>query len=205
MSAEDFPKTRDLLTTKLNIPPSRPEFVTRRRLRKRLNQGLHSKLSLISAPAGFGKTTLVCGWVDQLRLDASNGNQNEYRIAWISLDETDNDPTSFLAYFIAALNRADGIEVDLGKGALSMLRSPQPPPTEAILTSLINDIVVFPGKIIVVFDDYHLIEASPIHQALTFLLEHLPQQMHLVIATREDPHLPLARLRARGHLTELRA
>ncbi|NIQ89362.1 MAG: LuxR family transcriptional regulator, partial [Deltaproteobacteria bacterium] len=124
------------------------------------------------------------------------------QVAWLSLDEGDNDPTRFLAYFVAALQT---IEANIGKGTLSALQSPQPPPTEAILTSLINEIAALPDRIILVLDDYHLIEAQPIHDALTFLLEHLPPQMHLVIATREDPHLPLARLRARGQLTELRA
>ncbi len=125
-------------------------------------------------------------------------------MAWLSLDEGDNDPARFLTYLIAALPD-EGTETSIGKGALSMLQSPQPPPAEAVLTSLINEIAAIPDRIILVLDDYHLIEAQPIHDALTFLLEHLPPQMHLVIATREDPHLPLARLRARGQLTELRA
>jgi LuxR family maltose regulon positive regulatory protein len=122
--------------------------------------------------------------------------------AWLSLDESDNDPTRFLAYLIAALQT---IEASIGKGALSALESPQPPPTEGILTALINEVAAVPDRIILILDDYHLIEAQPIHDALTFLLRRLPPQMHLVIASREDPHLPLARLRARGQLTELRA
>ena len=140
-----------------------------------------------------------------MRLDSKKDKQVENRIAWLSLDEDDNDSTRFLTYFIAALKHGEGIDAALGEGALSMLQSSQPSQTEAVLTTLINKITTIPGRIIHILDDYHLIEAQPIHDALTFLLEHLPTQMHLVIATRDDPHLSLARLRARGHLTELRA
>jgi LuxR family maltose regulon positive regulatory protein len=144
--------------------------------------------------------------VEQLRSDTSIENKNEYRIAWLSLDDGDNDPARFLTYFIAALNRAEGNESALGKGALSMLQSSQqPPPPETTLTSLINEIAAIPDRIIIILDDYHLIEARLVHDVLSFLLEHLPHQLHLVIATREDPYLPLSRLRARGQLTELRA
>jgi LuxR family maltose regulon positive regulatory protein len=170
-----------------------------------LNAGLQRKLTLISAPAGFGKSTLVTEWLDNERLDAKNETQIENRIAWLSLDEGDNDPARFLTYFIAALNQSEGIENTFGKGALTMLQSPQPPPTEAVLISLINEIAAFPDKIILILDDYHLIVAQPIHDALSFWLENIPTQIHMVIATREDPSLPLARLRARGQLTELRA
>ncbi|MCJ7700658.1 MAG: NACHT domain-containing protein, partial [Anaerolineales bacterium] len=196
-----------LLTTKFHIPHTRPELVSRPRLIERLNQGtrLGCKLTLISAPAGFGKTTLVSEWLDNLRLDTKKENQSKSRIAWLSLDESDNDPARFLAYSITALHQIEGIDATFGKGALSMLQSPQPPQTETVLTSLINEITAIPDRILLVLDDYHLIEAQPIHDALTYLLEHLPPQMHLVIATREDPYLPLARLRARDQLTELRA
>ena len=196
-----------LLQTKLYVPPLRPNLVPRPHLIERLNQGLKlgHKLTLVSAPAGFGKTTLVSEWVDNLRLDAAKESPIEYRIAWLSLDENDNDPTRFLAYLIAAMNQAEGAEVTIGEGARGMLQTPQPPPTEPVLTSLINDISAIPDRIILVLDDYHLIDSLPVDGALTFLLEHLPTQLHLVVATRDDPHLPLARLRARGHLTELRA
>jgi LuxR family maltose regulon positive regulatory protein len=194
-----------LLTTKLYIPPTRPELVYRPRLIKRLNQGQHRKMTLISAPAGFGKTTLVTEWLDNLRLDANHETQVVNRIAWLSLDEGDNDPVRFLSYFIAALNQIEGIDATFGKGALSMLQSPQPPPTESILTDLLNEITTIPDNFVLVLDDYHVIDAKPVDNALTFLLEHLPSQMHLVIATRDDPHLPLPRLRASGQLTELRA
>jgi len=195
--------TESLLTTKLFIPPTRPKFVPRPQLIERLSAGLHCKLTLISAPAGFGKTTLVTEWLDNLHQDAKKENQVEKRIAWLSLDESDNDLVRFLTYFIAALNQIKGIDA-FGKGALSMLQSPHPAQTEAILTSLINEIAVTNVRIILILDDYHLIEAQPIHDALAFLLKHLPPEMHLVIITREDSHLPLARLRAKDQLNELR-
>jgi LuxR family maltose regulon positive regulatory protein len=186
------PAVEQLLATKFYIPPIRSELVPRPRLIERLNEGLHSKLTLISAPAGFGKTTLVSEWiVDSWR-----------PTAWLSLDEGDNDPARFLAYLVAALQT---IAANIGEGVLGALQSPQPPPTETTLTSLINEIAAIPDKIVLILDDYHVIDAKPVDNALTFLLEHLPPQMHLVIATREDPNLPLARLRARGQLTELRA
>jgi len=177
-----------ILTTKLYIPPIRPtsSLVARPRLIERLNDGPRSgrKLTLISAPAGFGKTTLASDWVSHFRfpildfgLDSSEETsiQNpkskiQNRVAWLSLDEGDNDPTRFLSYFIAALQQ---IETEIGQTAQSLLQSPQPPPTEAVLTSLLNEIAALPDQIILVLDDYHLIETQPIHNALTFLLEHL--------------------------------
>jgi len=181
-----------ILATKLYIPPPRPNMVLRPRLSERLNKGLQRQLTLISAPAGFGKTTLVSEWVATC----------ERPVAWLSLDEGENDPARFLAYLVAALQT---IASTIGAGVVGVLQAPQPPPTEAILTILLNDITTIPDHFVLVLDDYHVIDARPIDAALTFLLEHLPPQMHLVIATREDPQLPLARLRARGQLTELRA
>jgi LuxR family maltose regulon positive regulatory protein len=181
-----------ILATKLYIPPLRPNVVIRPRLLERLNEGLHRKLTLISAPAGFGKTTLVSEWVAFI----------EQPTAWLSLDEADNDPTLFLTYLVAALQT---IAATLGEGVLGVLQSPQPPPTESILTALLNDLTTISDQFVLVLDDYHVIDAKPIDHALTFLLDHLPPHMHLVIATREDPPLPLARLRVGGHLTELRA
>ena len=186
-----------LLRTKLYIPPVRPEIVSRPRLIERLNEGLHRRLTLISAPAGFGKTTLLSEWIH-----CRGAVTAPLQVAWLSLDEGDNDPTRFLAYFVAAIQT---IHQDIGQSVIAALQSSQPLPIQAILTTLINEIAAIPDRLVLVLDEYHLIEAQPIHQALTFLLEHLPPQMHLVIATREDPHLPLARLRARGQLTELRA
>jgi len=196
-----------LLQTKLFVPPLRPNLVPRPHLIERLNQGLQlgHKLTLISAPAGFGKTTLVSEWMHNLRLDAEKESEFVNRIAWLSLDEGDNDPAQFLTYFIAALNQIEEIGARIGEGALVMLQSPQPPPSEVVLTSLINDITVILDKIILVLDDYHSIVSSPVDDTITFLLEHLPPQMHLIIATRDDPQLHLARLRARGQLAELRA
>jgi LuxR family maltose regulon positive regulatory protein len=181
-----------ILATKLYLPRLRPNVVIRPRLIERLNEGLHRNLILIAAPAGFGKTTLVSEWL-------AGGARPT---AWLSLDEGDNDPARFLTYLVAALQT---IAPTLGEGVLGALQSPQLPPTEAILTALLNDLTTISEQFVLVLDDYHVLDAKPIDQALTYLVEHLPPQMHLVIATREDPHLPLARLRARGHLTELRA
>ncbi len=187
-----------ILTTKLYIPLPRPKVVLRPRLVERLNEGLHGKLTLISAPAGFGKSTLVSEWVAGC----------ERPIAWLSLDAGDNDPARFLAYLVAALQT---IFAGIGAGVLAALESPQPPATDALLTVLLNEIAAMRQEFILVLDDYHLVDAKSVDAstsvdgALTFLSEHQPPQMRLVIATREDPPLPLARLRARGQLTELRA
>src|SRR6266487_553787 len=185
-------KVTPILATKLYLPGLRPNVVSRPRLLERLNEGLHRKLTLISAPAGFGKTTLVSEWVAFI----------ERPTAWLSLDEGENDPARFLAYLVAALQT---IVATIGEGVLGVLQSPQPPPPEAILTALLNEITTLPDHFVLVLDDYHVLDAKPVDIALTYLVEHLPPQMHLVIATREDPQLPLARLRARSHLTELRA
>ncbi len=189
-----------ILATKLYIPAPRPQVVLRPRLIERLNEGLlgGSKLTLISAPAGFGKTTLVNQWI-------AGG---ERAAAWLSLDEGDSDPARFVTYLVAALQTIAARQSpvsNIGEGLLGMLQSPQPPPTESILTALLNEISTIPGNFVLVLDDYHVIDAKPVDNALTFLLEHLPPQMHLVIATREDPQLPLSRLRVQGQLTELRA
>ncbi|MCO6453459.1 MAG: hypothetical protein J5I90_21940 [Caldilineales bacterium] len=177
----------------------------RRRLIERLSEGLHRKLALISAPAGFGKTTLVTEWLAELRGEADNDATVECRTAWLSLDDSDNDPIRFLTYFIAALSQIGGMKADFGKGMISSVQSPQPPSLESAMTSLINEITAVPDQIILTLDDYHLISAQPIHRAISFLLENLPPRFQLVIVTREDPPLPLSRLRARDQLTELRA
>ena len=183
-----------ILATKLYIPSARSKLVARPHLIARLNKGLDrpSSVSLISAPAGFGKTTLVGEW-------AAGCNQP---VAWLSLDEGDRDPARFLMYLVAALQT---IRADLGDGIRELLQSPQPPPIESILTDLLNQISTLPQNFLLVLDDYHVIDSTAIDHALAFLLDHQPLQMHLVIATREDPDLPLARLRAKGQLTELRA
>jgi len=196
-----------LLRTKLSVPPLRASLVPRPQLIEHLDQGLQlgHKLTLISAPAGFGKTTLVCEWMGNLRLDTAKESQINNRIAWLSLDEDDNDPVRFLAYFVTALKQVEEIETTFGDAALSMLRAPQPPPTKVILSSLINEVSDIPCKIVLVLDDYHSIESASVDDALTFLLENQPPQMHLIIATRDDPNLNISRLRVRDQLTELRA
>ena len=183
-----------ILATKLYIPPSRRRVVLRARLVERLNEGLAAghKLTLVSAPAGFGKTTLISEWLAGCGRPA----------AWLSLDQGDGDPSNFLTYLIAALQT---VAPGIGDGALTMLQSPQPPSPEPTLTALLNDVSANPGNVVLVLDDYHVLDARPVDDALAFLVGHLPPQMHLVIATREDPALPLARMRARGQLTELRA
>jgi LuxR family maltose regulon positive regulatory protein len=181
-----------ILATKLYIPSHRPNVVLRPRLIARLNEGLHRKLTLVAAPAGFGKTTLLSEWL------ALCGQP----VAWLSLDEGDNDPTRFLAYLVAALQT---IAPTIGAGVMSVLQGPQPPSTETTLTALLNELTTLPDNFTLIMDDYQVLDASPIDQALAFLVEHMPPQLHLVISTREDPPLPLARLRARGQLTELRA
>src|SRR6266851_2330859 len=181
-----------ILATKLYIPPPRPSVVSRPRLLDRLNEGLYRKLTLISAPAGFGKTTLVSQWL-------AGGARPA---AWLSLDEGENDLTRFLTYLVAAVQT---LAATIGAGVVSALLSPQPPPPASILTALLNDLTTISDQFVLVLDDYHLLDAKAVDQALTYLVEHLPPQMHLVIVTREDPQLPLARLRVRGHLTEVRA
>lgn len=189
-----------LLATKLFVPVSRPNLVSRPRLLAQLDQGLTTHLTLVAAPAGFGKTTLLSEWL----------SERQYPAAWLSLDTGDNDLARFLAYLIAALQT---ICADAGQVARTLLQSPQPPPAESVLTILINEIAtgwgdtsLLPGtRYALVLDDYHLISARPVHDAVTFLLDHLSPQMHLVILTRADPPLPLARLRARNQLAEIRA
>jgi LuxR family maltose regulon positive regulatory protein len=193
-----------LLATKFHIPPIRPRMVQRPRLLRRLDEGFQCKLMLISAPAGFGKTTLVNEWVSSIRSTPEAKNQSAGKIAWLSLDENDNNLARFLVYFTTALKRVPGMSPVIGDAALEMLQSSQPPPIETVLTSLLNEIAATREKIIMVLDDYHLIENQAVHDALTYLLEHAPSQLHILIATREDPLIPLARLRARCQLTELR-
>ena len=180
-----------IVATKLYMPAHRSRIVARPRLIERLDAGLDGRLTLISAAAGFGKTTLVSAWVAGCGRPA----------AWLSLDEGDSDPARFLAYLIAALQT---IAPSVGQGALAALQAPQPPP-EAVLTAVLNDLAALPDRLMLVLDDYHTVDAPAVDQAVAFLLQNLPPHLHLVIATREDPALPLARLRARGQLTELRA
>lgn len=151
-----------ILATKLYIPLPRPKVVSRPRLIERLNKGPHRKMTLITAPAGYGKTTMLSEWIAQ----------SEGCVTWVSLDEGDNDPVRFWAYFIAALQKLDA---EIGRNALALMRTPLLPPIETILTILLNEIAAFPDSFTLVLDDYHVINAEPVDNAVAFLLEHLPQ------------------------------
>jgi len=185
----------DLLQTKLFVPPIRPNLVTRPHLIKQLNQKLEfgSKVTLLSAPAGFGKTTLVSNWL----------HESDFQIAWLSLDEGDNDPARFLSYIIAAMQRTN---IGIRESVQPMLDSPQRPTAEILFGALINEISgqELHDRTILVLDDLHLIDNHSIYQALTFLIDHQPPQLHLVLISREDPPLPLSLLRGRGQITEIR-
>jgi len=182
-----------LLTTKLQIPRLRAHLVSRLHLTARLRQGAERELTLVSAPAGFGKTTLLAQWLAE----------SDILGAWLTLEPEDNDPSRFLAYLIAALQTLDA---QLGATALALLHTPQPPSPETLLAVLTNNLVERGGgDVALVLDDYHVITADPVHRGMAYLVEHLPPQLHLILATRADPPLPLARLRAKGQLTEVRA
>jgi LuxR family maltose regulon positive regulatory protein len=180
-----------ILATKLNVPKQRPQIVPRDHLISRLDDGLVQRLTLISAPAGFGKTTLVSEW-------ARHVNRS---VGWLSLDEGDNDIIRFLSYFITALQ---GVKESIGQEDLKRLKSPHPPPIEEILISMINQINTLSEKVVFFLDDYHLISTRSIHETVTFFLDHMPENMHMVIISRADPPLPLALLRGRGEVAELR-
>jgi len=186
-----------LLTTKLSIPSLRKDVLSRPHLIERMDanllqdDGFGRRLTLVSAPAGYGKTTLALSWLQHLDLPA----------AWLSLDEADNDPRRFITYLIAAMQQ---VHRSIGQVATGMLRSPQPPPEELMLTSLVNEISSAPQPFNLVLDDYHVIHTPPIHQQLAFLLDHQPNNLHLILITREDPLLPIPRLRARGQVLEIR-
>jgi LuxR family maltose regulon positive regulatory protein len=182
----------ELLRTKLFIPRPRKNLVSRPRLVDCLNEGLEKKLTLIAAPAGFGKTTLLIEWIPQ----------SPRCVTWLSLDESDNDPSRFWTYFIASLQ---SLSPQLGDNAFALLQSPHAPPIPSILTILINELTMFRDAFAIVLDDYHVIEATIIHETLTFLIDHLPNNMHLMITSRVDPPLQSSRLRVRDQLTELRA
>jgi len=171
-----------MLATKLHIPSRGVNLVHRPKFEK-LNEGIHRKLILISAPAGFGKTTVLSDWIEQTKTPT----------AWYSIDKRDNDPTEFLNYFIAGIQN---IKSDFGLKCRQLLDAPQKPNTETIAGLLINDALQIEYDFLVVFDDFHLIESTEVIDIFKFLLEHSPPQMHLVISTRSDPTLPMARLRS---------
>ncbi len=180
-----------LIHTKFGIPPIWPAIVSRHRLIERLNAGIHRKLSLISAPAGYGKTTLAAEWL--------RGTQHS--TTWLSLDEAENDPSRFLSYFLAALQL---IDEQAGKETRSLLHTLEPPSLDSLVATLINELSAIPLSFILVLDDYQVILNLSIHKFINAVVEHQPRQMHLVLITREDPPLPLPRLRARGQVTEIR-
>ena len=180
------------LATKLFVPSTRIELVHRPRLLERLSRSLRRRLTIVAAPAGFGKTTLLSDW----------SVRSPMPVAWLSLDAADNDPTTFWDYLLAALDR---VHAGAGDPARAMLYAPQPLPIEAVLTTLMNSVAVLGDEVVLVLDDYHLIGNAAIHAAFGFLLDHMPPQLHVVLASRSDPPLALARLRGQGHVDELRA
>lgn len=182
-----------LLATKLHAPWRRPGVVHRPRLNNRLVNARQPALTLVSAPAGFGKTTLLTEWF------AETGGPGP-SMAWLALDAGDNDPALFGSYVVAALQ---SVAPQVGVSALSLLRSSQP--LRAATAALINDLEALSGDVVLVLDDYHVIDSADVHEAIVFLLDHAPPQFHVVLASRADPPLPLARLRARGDLREVRA
>ncbi|MFN8491196.1 MAG: HTH-type transcriptional regulator MalT [Caldilineaceae bacterium] len=188
-----------LLTTKLAIPQQHSHLVARPRLFSLLDASRQSKLILVSAPAGFGKTTLITEWIR--RVPAESGDAKP-RFAWLTLDEHDNDPVRFLTYLVAALQKHDAT---IGAAVQPLLQAAQQPPLENILTLVINDLSQLITPLWLVLDDYHLMTTPTIHQLLTFCLDNLPPALHLVITTRTDPPLPLARWRVRRDLVEIRA
>ena len=183
-----------LVQTKLYIPKARGGLVPRPRLSERLSRTSSPRLTLISAPPGFGKTTLLAAWLDA---DAAA----ERPVAWVSLEESEREPGSFWTYVVTAL---DAAAPGVGAGALSLLQTANPP-IESVLATVLNELGALPAGLDLVLDDYHLADGPAIAADVTFLLEHLPPHVHLVISTRADPVLPLARLRARGELVEVRA
>jgi LuxR family maltose regulon positive regulatory protein len=183
-----------LLSTKLFIPRLQAGGVSRPRLTEKLLAGVNrpGTFTLLSGPAGFGKTTLLGEFVAQLQKP----------VAWVSLDEGDNDPIRFWTYLISA---CQSVQVGVGESALALFRSPQPLPEEAVPTILINDVAELQHNLVLILDDYHVIQNQSVHTAVAFLLDHLPDKLHIVLSTRLDPPWPLARFRARGRLVELRA
>ena len=192
--------TIPLLKTKLYIPPIKSDILDRPRLVNRLFEGLDGKLTLISAPAGFGKTTLITSWIH-----SQEENFRSYSslppAAWISLDEGDNDPIRFVSYLIAALRK---IQPEVGTSTFDILQTPNPQPDDILLVSLINELSEIRTKFMVVLDDFHVIKDERVHSIITFLLENQPPQMHMVISSRADPPWPYARLRGRGQINEIR-
>jgi LuxR family maltose regulon positive regulatory protein len=215
-SSPAVPQSAPLLATKLFVPRVRADVVARPRLLALLARAAEAPLTLIAAPAGFGKTTLLGAWLQSVERRARSAERPDsgddravlrspfyaLRFAWLALDDGDNDPTTFLRYLIAALQT---VAPAVGGTAFGLLQAPQPPPLDTLVRLLLNDLAALRQDMLLVLDDYHLITTPAIHAALTVLLDYMPPTLHLVVATRADPPLPLARLRARGQLVELRA
>ena len=188
-----------LLATKFFVPSSSHPVIPRQHLSTLLNQGLRRKLTLISAPAGFGKSTLLSAWVQSFPQE----NPEAPLVAWVSLDEDDNEPVLFWTYALTALDtQQPGLCAQL-LAYLQTLHAPTPP-LRYVLQALINILASRTGQFLLVLDDYHLITQAEVHSSLTYLVEHLPPQLHIVLATRADPPLPLSLLRARGEMLEVR-
>src|SRR5664279_5467477 len=185
---------RPTIATKLYVPTPPRGLVTRPRLRERLRRGAESRLTLVSAPAGFGKTSLLAEWL----AEPSGDNRC---VAWLSLDRADNEPASFWTYVVTALQTA---VPTVGSRALELIATP-PVPTNLVLTTVLNELAAAPQDVWLVLDDYHLVDNHAVRDGMTFLLEHLPPHVHVVISTRADPDLPLPRWRVRGELVEIRA
>src|SRR5918997_2388088 len=185
-----------LVSTKLHPSQARPKLVARPHLVESLTREPGRRLTLLSAPAGFGKTTLLNEW-------AKSRADGQSYVAWLSLDGADNDPVRFLAYLVAALRRT--VEEGFGEAVLAALRSPQLPRLEVLTAALLNEMAALPGGLDLVLDDYHLIDSEPVHGIVSFMLERLPESVHRVVSCRVQAPLPLARLRARGQMTELNA
>ena len=183
-----------LLETKVYVPRPRRALVPRPRLHERLDRGAEAKVTLVSAPAGFGKTTLLAQWLTASRSDGRSA-------AWLSLDRGDNRPAAFWAYPIAALRT---VAPGVGAEALALLQSPQPPTIDVVLATLLNELNAIPDDLVLVLDDYHVIDARDVQDGMGFMLDHLPAHVHLVLAGRSDPPVPLSRLRGRGDLAEIR-
>ena len=183
--------TQPILSTKLYYPSLQTSWVKRERLIGKLNECFSAKLTIVSAPAGFGKTTLLSEWIEQ----------SKHKVGWVSLDSGDNDPKRFLTYCIAALQR---VQPDFGENSESLIQSPQQVSPESIITAFINEINESLKESVLILDDYHVIDSTEVHQSLSFFIEHLPQNLHLIVSGRHDPPIPLSRLRARKHLLEVR-
>ena len=180
-----------MLLTKLHIPPAGNNIVHRSGLFEKLNSGLSKKLILVSAPAGYGKTTLLSDWI----------NQNKIPATWLSLDNGDNDQAVFLSYIIAGVQT---FHPEFGQSALRLLNSPNPPSVESVSSLLINELLGIDQHFLLVLDDFHLINSNEVLKLVTYLLEHIPGNVHIVILTRSDPALPLSRIRSQHQLVEFR-